>query len=134
MKIGSKNNLTGPALLLGPRSVTAVSLLNNSSARLRRVDGWMDPSFIHPNGRMSASCARFCFLKHPGAPESHVKFWTPTLTGLNTDETVRVVSKHAILRHTHTSTHRSQHPVRHQRCDHGRSNADGQPRSRECYH
>ena len=39
------------------------------------------------------------FLKHLGSLGSHIRFWTPTLTGLNTDEAVRVVSERAILQH-----------------------------------
>ena len=47
----------------------------------------------------------------------------------------RHTKAHAHL-HTHarTPTHRPQHPVWHQRCDHGGSNAGGQPRNRERYH
>jgi len=50
------------------------------------------------------------FFKVPKSTGSPVRFWVPTLTGLNTDEAVRVVSKRAILRHTHTSTHTHAHP------------------------
>jgi len=49
------------------------------------------------------------FWKHPGALGSHVRFWTPTLTGLNTNEAVRVVSKRAILRYSHHHAHKHTH-------------------------
>ena len=50
------------------------------------------------------------FLKYSGALGSHVRFWTPTLTGLNADEAARKVSKRAIMRFTHTThTHTHQH-------------------------
>jgi len=84
--------------------------------------------------------AKFFFLKAPRSTGSHVRFWVPTLTGLNADEATRVFSERAILRHTHTSihtrtpTHMPQHPMRHQCCDHGESKAGGQPRNREHYH
>ena len=52
----------------------------------------------------------YVFFKTPGALGSHLRFWTTTLTGLNADEAARVVSKRAILRHshhTHAHTHAS---------------------------
>ena len=58
-----------------------------------------------------SACTDFFFLKHSGAPGSHVRFRTPTLTGLNADETVRVISERAILQHSHHHTHtRTQYP------------------------
>jgi len=56
------------------------------------------------------------FFKPLRSTGSHLRFWTPTLTGLNADEAVREVSERAILRHshhTHAHTHSRppQHPV-----------------------
>jgi len=45
----------------------------------------------------------FFFLQAPGALGSYVRFWTPTLTGLNADEAAWEVSERAILRFTHTT-------------------------------